>query len=91
MSPVIAVFNAPGYTKEPYDKLMQYLEEAGESNPKGRLYHVAAPTPDGFLVIDVWESGERLERFSKILVPLIQKTGATPAVPQIYPVHNIIS
>jgi hypothetical protein len=83
------VFDAPGMTAAQYDGIMRGLEAAGEGTPRGRLFHVASPKPDGWLVVDVWESQETLDRFANTLMPLIQQTGVDVR-PQAYPVHNRI-
>ena len=87
---IMAVFEAPGMTAEQYDRVMKDLEAAGEGNPAERLYHLAASKPDGWLVVDVWESPEVLERFANTLMPILQQAGVSPPQPQIYPVHNMI-
>jgi len=91
MSAIVAVFDVRGMTSEQYDQVNRELEDAGLGSPRGRLYHVAASTSDGWFVTDVWESGEHLDSFGETLVPILQNNGVTPVEPQIYPVHNIIT
>lgn len=90
MSTITVMFEMPGVTAAQYDQVIQGLEAAGEGNPKGRLYHVAVPKEEGWLVVDVWESGELLDRFAQSLIPIMQKAGVTPPRPQVYPVHSMI-
>lgn len=87
---IAVVFEAPGMAAEQYDRALKDLEAAGEGAPPGRLYHVAAPKDGGWLVVDVWDSQEALDRFGQTLMPILQKAGVTPPRPQIYPAHNII-
>ena len=87
---IVAVFDASGETPEQYAQLTEALEAAGAGNPQGRLYHVTCSKEGGYLVVDVWESVELLNQFAETLGPTIQKLGGTPAVPQIYPVLDII-
>lgn len=87
---IVVVFDVPGMTSEQYDQAIGELEAAGEGNPEGRRYHVAASKSDGWLVVDVWESPELLDRFAQVLMPSLQKAGVTPPQPQVYPVHNLI-
>lgn len=89
-NPIIVVFDVPGMTPEQYDQVIKDLEAAGAGSPRGRLYHVASAKTDGWLVVDVWESAERLDQFAQTLMPSLQKVGVTPPQPQIYPTHNII-
>ena len=90
MSKITAIFNVPGMTAAQYDNVIRELDRAGAGKPKERLHHVASPQPDGWLVVDVWESGEALERFAGTLMPILAKNGVTPPQPAVYPVHNII-
>ena len=90
MSTIAVVFDLPDVTSAQYDQVMKSLELAGAGNPPGRLYHVASPKERGWLVVDVWESGELLNQFAQTLVPIMQDAGVTPPQPQVYPVHNII-
>ena len=73
-----------------YDQIIKDLEAAGQGTPPGRLSHVAARKGSGFLVVDVWESQEALDRFAQTLGPLIERLGGRSAAPQVYPVHNTI-
>ena len=90
MSAIAVVFDNPGMTSGQYDQVIKDLEAAGEGSPKGRLYHVVSSKESGSFVVDVWESGELLDRFAQTLMPILQKNGVTPPQPQVYPVHNII-
>ena len=65
-------------------------EAAGHGHPPGRQFHVAARKGTDYLVVDVRESQEALDRFLQTLLPLIEQAGSMHAQPQIYPIHNII-
>lgn len=88
---ILAVFNAPGMTQQQYDQVDNDLEAKGARKPDGRLYHVASFTEAGVLVVDVWESQEKLDQFGAVLIPTLVAVGVTPAAPQIHPVHHIIA
>jgi len=88
---VMAVFEAPGMTAGQYDEVIRKLDEAGAGKPDGRLYHVATQRGNGWFVIDVWESPEKLQSFASILMPLLQGVGVTPPQPELLPAHNIIA
>ena len=87
---IVAVFNADGMSPREYDKIVQELEANGLGTPDGRLYHVAATTEDGYMVVDVWENEEKFAAFGEKLTSLIAGLGITPVEPQIRPVHNVI-
>lgn len=90
MSTITVLFNMPNVTSAQYDQVIHGLEAAGQGNPKGRLYHIASPKDGGWLVIDVWESGELLDQFAQTLVPIMQEVGVTPPQPQVYPLYKVI-
>ena len=91
MSTITVVFDMPNVTSAQYDEVIRSLDAAGEGNPKGRLYHLASPKEEGWLVVDVWESDELLNQFAQTLIPIMQEAGLTPPQPQVYPLHNVIS
>ncbi len=89
---IITVFNLSTMNAEKYGRAIRGLADAGQGNPKGRLYHVAARQEDGsFIVTDIWESAALLEEFGKTLIPTLNKVGVTPVEPKVYPVHNVIA
>ena len=75
-----------------YDQVIQQLEATGHGHPSGRQFHVAARKGTGYVVTDVWESQEALDRFMQTLGPLLQQAGTKfeQQQTQILPVHNVI-
>lgn len=88
MQKVIAQFNVPGMTAKQYDQVMKDLASSGHGEVSARISHVAAEIPNGWLVIDIWQSGEALNEFAGILMPILIKNGVTPPQPTILPVYN---
>ncbi|MCA1674431.1 MAG: antibiotic biosynthesis monooxygenase [Actinobacteria bacterium] len=84
---ITAVFEVPGMNADHFDKILAALDDVGQAQPDGRLFHVASPTDGGWLVVDVWESEEKLGAFADILMPIIAGVGVTPPQPRIAPVH----
>jgi hypothetical protein len=90
MKKVVVQFDFPQGTQEQYDGIWSDLRASGNGNPKGLLYHVGAPKPNGgWMVFDVWESAEDFQAFGNTLMPLIQKNNIKPVPPFVYNVHNI--
>lgn len=60
---IVVVFDAPGFTQAQYEQAADAVT-GGHGSPKspadflvpGLISHTAAPTPDGWLVVEVWES-----------------------------------
>jgi hypothetical protein len=57
---------------------------------KSLLSHAAGQGPNGFRVVDVWESEEAVRRFGDKLGPIMQAIGIE-AQPEIYPAHTFVS
>ena len=89
---IVAVSDAGTDSVEQYDQVIKQLEEAGHGNPPGRLLHTAALKDNGsYLVVDLWESPEALQRFAQVLMPLIETAGGGAPNLQISPIHNMIN
>jgi hypothetical protein len=61
-----------------YDAMNQEMGFSNDSLPKGLISHYAAPTGDGMLMVDVWESMDDFQSFAaEKLAPAMEKvTGA---------------
>ena len=88
---IVAVFEIPDMNADHYDRIVVALEEVGQAEPEGRLFHVASPVEGGWLVVDVWESEEKLGAFAGTLMPIIAGVGVTPPRPRISSVHSMIA
>jgi hypothetical protein len=88
------VIDLDGMTAERYDRLNAEINFPAEP-PDGLISHVAAPTAEGFRVVDVWESVDALDRFvEERLGPAMGRVSggavAAPA-PQEFPIPRISS
>lgn len=74
-----------GGTKDQYDAGLERVHPSDGSLPEGQTYHAAGPTPDGFVVVALWDSRESWERFrDNTLMPGLQEMGDAgfPSPPQ---------
>jgi hypothetical protein len=84
-----------GATLDQYDRVMELMGRDGspmDIAPDGALFHWCAPTDDGIVVVDVWESDEQFDRFAKEQIgPFTQQVGI-PAPPVVtrYAVHAML-
>jgi hypothetical protein len=84
---VTFIFEVPGATHKEYDEVMEKL---GPS-PPGRLFHVAGPTEEGWMVVDVWETQEAFEEFlAERLLPIARQVGFFASLPQSFSVYNMV-
>ncbi len=86
---IVAYFETD-FTQQQYEQILSGLAAKGLQAPTGRQHHVAWNTPQGWRVLDVWDSEETLGKFAEDLMPIIAGTGATPPKPQISQAYNII-
>jgi quinol monooxygenase YgiN len=86
---ILVLFEAAGVTQAKYDQVTQEVLP-GNKPTAGLLYHVAAPTADGFRVVEVWESEASMEKFFQASLRQALQKANINVQPQIAPVHNII-
>ena len=89
---ILVMFEAVGAGKEQYDATNAALGiEGDEDAPDGLITHAAGLSENGVLVVDVWESKEKLESFfNERLHAALDQAGIAAGEPTILPVHNVI-
>jgi hypothetical protein len=93
---VVLVHQGPSVTQERYDEVVRKLSgKHGMESPsdwpvEGLLVHVAGQSPQGFRVVDVWESEEACRRFGEELMPVLKEVGIDDE-PELYPAHAFVS
>jgi hypothetical protein len=94
---VVLVHQGSGLTREQYQETIRRLtggkdqmESPADWPVEGLLVHVAGEGPNGFRVVDVWESEEACRAFGERLQPIIQEVGIT-AEPELYPADTFVS
>lgn len=94
---VAVVFEIPGMTQGQYEQSADKLTGRGPvKSPSdwpvpGLVSHTAAPTPDGWMVVDVWESEDAARQFGEIIVPILRDLGVAVVEPKVYPVFNMVA
>ena len=83
------VFTGQGVSAAQYEQVLNEVCP-GDVMPDGMLYHVAAPTEDGWMVVEVWESQEKVDRFfQEKLGQALQKANIN-IQPKILQVHKLL-
>ena len=97
MPPIVAVHQVPSLTKERYEEVVRRLTNGKSvlTSPSdvpfdGLLVHVAAQTDNGFLIFDVFESQEAVDRFNDAMRTIPKEVGIEEP-PKFYPAHTFIS
>jgi hypothetical protein len=82
------IIDAPGGTQAQYDRV---LADVGPHLPADLLVHAAGPREGGFVLVDVWESQEALDRFvAQRLRPALQAAGWPAEVSRrVFPVRTL--
>ena len=95
--PVVLVFEGPSLTQESYEESVRRLtggksrmESPGDWPVEGLLAHIPGQGPNGFRVVDVWESEEAVQRFGEVLMPVLGEIGVE-GEPEVYPAHTFVS
>ncbi|MEU3795200.1 hypothetical protein [Streptomyces fructofermentans] len=95
---IVVMFEFPGMTQAKYELSGEKLTEGRGMVDKvsdwpvpGLISHTAGPTPDGWYVVDVWESEEAFRKFGAIIVPILRDLGAGEVEPKIYPVFKVVT
>ena len=94
---VVLVHQGPTVTQERYEAVVAKLAD-GKSRMEspsdwpvaGLLVHVAGEAPNGFRVVDVWESEDACNQFGEVLAPILQEVGIDEQ-PQLYQAHTFVS
>jgi hypothetical protein len=91
---IAVVIDFDGGSTDQYDALVREMGIGGQpaSVIAGLLFHAAGPTEGGLRVVDVWESQDALDRFTRErLMPAAEKIGGIPQPRiQVTPVHNLM-
>jgi hypothetical protein len=94
---VVLIHQGPSVTQERYDETVRRLtggksrlESPSDWPVEGLLVHAAGQSPQGFRVVDVWESEEACNRFGQTLQPILEEVGITDP-PEMYSAHAFVS
>ena len=94
---VVLVHQGPSLTQEKYEETVRKLtggksrlESPSDWPVEGLLSHAAGQSPQGFRVVDVWESEEACNRFGETLAPILQEVGVDDP-PELYPAVAFVS
>jgi len=95
--PIVAVFQGPTLTQTQYEESVRRLtggrgrlETPADWPVAGLLVHVAGQGPNGFRVVDVWESEEAFQRFAEKLLPITKAIGIE-GQPEVYATHTLVT
>lgn len=95
---IVVVLDMPGMTQATYEKSAEMV--AGRPGAvmnladwpvDGILSHTAAPTENGWLVVDVWESEEAFERFGETLMPILRELKIPEVKPRTYQAFKVVT
>lgn len=79
-------------TLDQYDQVVKKMgfKPRGKGAPHA-LFHWVAKTPDGFVVLDVWESKAEFDKFAQAKIgPLSKEVGLAPPQIKMHELHNYL-
>jgi hypothetical protein len=82
--PVAVIGTVPKMTIEHYDAIMERVSDHMWENA---LMHFAHRHGDGFRMVEIWPSQEKLDEFLGMIKPWLEKSGLNAEI-EIVPVHN---
>lgn len=87
---IAILFEVPGGTQAQYEQVANAVLPDGRL-PEGMQSHLAAPSENGWLVLEVWDSAEAAQRFFEgPLRPELERAGLQPQARQ-FQVHRQIT
>ncbi len=91
--PVVMMVESSEFDAALYDSVMEAMDWENTEKPAGFISHVAGPGPNGWLVIDVWESEADFQAFvqTRLGAAMAEAAGGQPPAiePVFFPVHNM--
>jgi hypothetical protein len=94
--PIVAVHRTPSLTQERYEEVVSRLtggkrrfDSAADLPFEGLVVHATAQTELGFLVLDVFDSQEAVDRFNEAMQTIPREVGIQEP-PKFYPAHTFI-
>jgi hypothetical protein len=94
---VVLIRQGPTSTREKYEEIVRKLtggktrmESVADWPIEGLLVHVAGESPQGFRVVDVWQSQDACNRFGATLGPILQEL-SIDAQPEVYEAETFVS
>jgi hypothetical protein len=91
------VHQGSSLTREKYEEVVgkmtggkKRMESPSDWPVQGLLAHAAGDGPNGFRVVDVWDSEEACQRFGEQLSPILQEAGVADE-PEMYPAFAFVS
>jgi hypothetical protein len=94
---VVLIHQGPSVTKERYEETVRKLtdgksrvESPSDLPVPGLLVHAAGEGPNGFRVVDVWESEDACKQFGEVLTPILGEVGIEEQ-PELYEAHTFVS
>lgn len=97
MDPIVAVHQVPSLTRERYEEVVSRLtggkrrfDSASDLPFEGLLVHAAVETDAGFLIFDVFESQEAVDRFNASMESIPREVGIEEP-PKFFRAHTFVS
>lgn len=88
---IVAIYTPEKMSLEQYYGIVRHIEQAGLSEPPGRLYHVCYGKEGELWMLEVWESQGELDAYREQILPILKVSGVIPGQSEVTTVQNIIA
>ena len=93
---IMALHQTPSLTQERYEEVVRRLtsgknrfESASDVPFDGLLVHVAGQSKNGFVIVDIFESEEAVQRFNEAMRTIPREVGIEQP-PEFFPAHTAV-
>jgi len=86
---VALILRGDGVTQAQYEQVRQAVMPDNKVVP-GMLAHAGGPAPDGWRVVEIWESQEALDQFFRDKLGAALQQAKINVQPEIFPVQNLV-
>jgi len=87
---IVCKFKHYGFTESKYHEVVKKLEEVGQGNPKGRIYHICYGDKKEVDIMDIWECIEDFEAFGKTLIPILNSFDVKLGKPEVQELFGVL-
>lgn len=94
---IMAIHQVPSLTQEKYEEVIRRLTNGNSRVAslsdlpfEGVLVHLAGQSPNGFCIVDIFESEESVEEFRRVIGTIPQEVGIEEP-PEFFPAHTFVA
>jgi steroid delta-isomerase-like uncharacterized protein len=83
-------FKPKSMSSAQYEDVLKKLEDNGDGNPDGRLYHFCYGDKNNLKIFGIWNRKDDFENFGQKLIPVLKQVGIEPGEIEVYELYSSI-